>query len=512
MPRTFRLPLPTDAWVRAILPLALIFIATACDRNYQTDLWHHLARGRAIAEEGRLVDADRFTYTVAGRRMQDANWGWQVLFYHVYRLGGLPLVQVVNSLTLTLTLGVLLGLAWRRSGSMLVASGVCVFTFFGLWQLLLIRPQTFSLLLFVVLYAVLEGACRQRWLLALPPLLLALWVNLHGGFPMGLALVGCYALAAFLGERAEWPAFRASALVRRGCPWALCLGASAVATLLNPYGWRVYEYVGLTSSTAPARRIDEWLPAGLNLLAGKVWVASLLAMLVLFAVSRRRPSVRQLCLVVVFLPPACGSVRMVAWWLLVSAPILAAQVRGLGWFAAPTPVRPSPVAGVVCGLLLLGMVLSLPWLESLNPMMRLPGRAHRTESDLQVVADHLAREGRGRLFTRFAWGEYLAWAMAPRATVFMDGRIEIYPDDVWAQYGAVTRGRADWEEVLAGYGVDCLLLDTTGYHRDLLPLVERSPCWRRCLQQGDAVLYVRDAGELTRVLPQPAECPGPRTQ
>jgi hypothetical protein len=491
MPRIF----PTDTWVRALLPLALIFIATACDRNYQTDLWHHLARGRAIVEEGRLVDADRFTYTVAGWPLRDANWGWQVLFYRVHQLGGLPLVQVVNSLALTLMLGVLFGLALRRSGSALAASGACVFTFFGLWQMLIIRPQTFSLLLFVVLYAVLEGARRRRWLLALPPPLLALWVNLHGGFPVGLVLLGCYVLAAFLGDRAEGEAFPTGVL-RRTWPWALCLGVSAAATLINPYGWRVYEYVGLTSSTAPARRIDEWLPPGLNLLTGKVWAVSLLVMLLLFARSGRRPAVRELCLVCCFLPPACGSARMVAWWLLVSAPVLAAQVSGAlpsvcrdAW----TQARPSRTAGVVCGLLVLGMVLSLPWLEPVNPVMRLPGRAHRTENDLQVVADHLTREGRGRLFTRFAWGEYMAWALAPRSTVFMDGRIEIFPDDVWAQYGAVTRGRADWEEVLAGYGVDCLLLDTAGYHRDLLPLVERAPGWRLCLQQGNAVLYVREA-------------------
>ena len=60
-----------------------------------------------------------------------------------------------------------------------------VFVFLGLWQLfLLIRPQTISLLLFVLLYAVLEGAERRPWLLALAPCLLALWVNVHGAFPI----------------------------------------------------------------------------------------------------------------------------------------------------------------------------------------------------------------------------------------------------------------------------------------------------------------------------------------
>src|SRR6267154_177228 len=72
-----------------------------------------------------------------------------------------------------------------------------VFLFIGLWQLFLIRPQTISLLLFVLLYTVLEGAERRPWLLTLAPCLLALWANVHGAFPIGLVLIGCYLLAAF---------------------------------------------------------------------------------------------------------------------------------------------------------------------------------------------------------------------------------------------------------------------------------------------------------------------------
>ncbi len=138
------------------------------------------------------------------------------------------------------------------------------------------------------------------------------------------------------------------------------------------------------------------------------------------------------------------------------------------------------------------MVLSLPWFETFNPVLSQPGRSHRTENDLQAIVDRLSAGGHGgRIFTRFAWGEYVGWSLAPRYTVFMDGRIEIIPDEVWRQYEAVTRGRADWEAILAQYDVDCLLLDASGYHHELLPLVEHSSAWHQMCQQGDAVLFVR---------------------
>jgi hypothetical protein len=487
---------PCDRWTRFLLAPALVFIATAVDRNYQTDLWHHLARGRVIVSEGRLLNADRFTYTVNGRSFQDVNWGWQVLFYWLHSAGGLSLVQAVNSALLAIMMAVLVWLVWRRSGSLAASAACCIFAFFGLWQLLIIRPQTFSLLLFVVLYGILEAAPRRPWLMFLPPLIMAVWVNVHGGFPIGLLLIGCYVFAALIETFWRTNLERQQRVSQPGLwSWMACLAGGVAATLANPYGWRVYEYVSSTSNAASGRRIDEWLPPSLDLLTGKVWVLSLLLLLVLFAMSRRRPKVTEICLICCFLPLACGSVRMVAWWLLICTPILAAQLTAL-WPRLTqldaTEDRPSLGNAVACGIIVLAMVLSLPWLEAFNPVLSRPGRAHRTETDLQAIADQLRSEGHGRrIFTRFAWGEYLGWSLAPRYAVFMDGRIEIIPDEVWMQYGAVTRGRSDWGDILSHYGVDYLLLDTSGYHHDLLPLVEHSPAWREECRHGDAILFVR---------------------
>jgi hypothetical protein len=493
-----RLPLPTDRWTRFLLAPALVFIATCIDRNYQTDLWHHLARGRAIVAEGRLLDTDRFTYTMEGRPFQDVNWLWQVTFYKLHQAGGLSLVQTANSAVLALMIVGLLALAWQRSRSLAVASGVCVVAFFGLWQLLIIRPQTFSFLLFVVLYAVLEEATRRRWLLALAPPVMALWTNCHGGFPVGLVLVGAYVLAqgveAWLAHRETSNPLRTELLER--WPWAACLGVCVAATLLNPYGWRVYEYVVLTSSTASARRIDEWLPPTSGMLIGKVWIASILLTLVFSAMPGRRPRVRELCLLAVFLPSTFGSVRMVAWWLLIVTPILAAQVAAnLPWMkqSSEADEQPSRGAALLCGGILFVVFLSLPWLELANPVLLLPGRGHRQESDLQALADRIASEKpNARVFTRFAWGEYLGWSLDARGKVFMDGRIEIIPDEVWEQYTEITRGRPDWDAILDRYDVDYLILDRSGYHHDLLPLVLESRKWHAVEERGGAVLFSRN--------------------
>jgi hypothetical protein len=484
------IPFPT--WTRALFAPALVFVATAGSRVYQTDFWHHLARGRAIVETGTLVDHDLFTYTVPGAAFQDTNWLPQLLYYRLFCIGGLDLVQLVNSLVLAGTIGFLVWLCRRACGSLLLSGAVGVFTFFGLWQLLIIRPQTFSLFLFVALLTVLELAERRpRWLFV-PPFVLALWVNVHGGFPVGLALVGCYSIAAVI--ESAWQDGRG--MLRDRGVWArsICWLACVAATMLNPYGWRVYQYVGITSSVAASRHIDEWLPPGLDMLVGKMLVASLLALLVLFALPGRRPCLRELCLLACFLPFAIGSARMLAWWLLVAAPVTARLLAAhlpAKILRAENDARPSLASGLIFAILILAVVLSVPGLEQFNPLVGTVRTSHRVESELEAVCCELSENDGGRIFSRFEWSEYLGWALAPRYTVFMDGRIEIFPDEVWREYAALTRGRADWQELLDRYDVDYLLLDTSGYHAELLPQVERSPSWEPVFQAGDAVLFAR---------------------
>jgi hypothetical protein len=483
---------PTNNWVRALFAPALVFIATSVNHNYQTDFWHHLARGQAMWERGELVNNDLFTFTVPGKSFQDANWLSQIVFCILFKMGGLDLVQVVNSLVLSAVMGVLVWTTWRKSGSMLAAGGLGVFAFLGLWQLLIIRPQTFSLLLFIVLYAALEGAVHDRRWLVVPPFILALWSNLHGGFPIGLILVGCYVLAAAWDcwWADGWAGFRQ----QRFLILAACLFACVIATFVNPYGWKVYQYVGLTSSVANSRKIDEWLPPGLDQLVGKVWVLSVLGVLVLLALTAQRPKTRELVLILCFLPLACGSARMVSWWLLISIPI-AGRLLAV-WLPAhqarDAEEKPTLGATLTVATLLLVCVASLPWFADYNPALVMTHRNHRTESDLEQIAARLQNQDSGeRIFCRFEWGEYMGWALTPRHKIFVDGRIEIFPDDVWSDFTAVTRGRADWQAILDHYGVDCLVLDASGFHGDLLPQVQKSQQWIEVFSAGDAVLFQR---------------------
>jgi hypothetical protein len=525
MSATFRLPLPSGNWVRFLFVPVLMFVSTAIDRNYQTDLWHHLARGRAIVAEGRMIDTDRFTYTVADRHFQDDNWLWQVCFYKLHTIGGLELVQTVNSAILFVAMVCLVLHTWCRSGSLKVASAVCVLAFLGVWQLLIIRPQTASFLLFIGLSWLLDEADRRRWLLFFPPVVMALWANLHGGFPTGLLLIGCYALAPVL--TALYTAYHEAKpgsvfhqvppavvpFIRTTWPWLACLAASVAATGVNPYGYHVYEYVRHTSGIASERQIQEWLPPGMHLILSWFWVLSVLLLMIAFARRGRRPTVQDFVLIFCFLPLACGAVRMVAWWMFICVPILAAQTVNLSaaWRDTEADRKPTWVAALIGVVLLAALVIGLPWLENYNPFLRSPDRSgHRDEYDLAEAVDYLKGEKSGaRLYASFEWGEFLCWKQWDDSRVFMDGRIEIYPDAVWDEYWAVRNVRADWQEILDKYGVDFLVLDNRGFHHDLLTALEKAAAkpqtarWREVFGKGSVVIYARIPMLQSQMEPRP---------
>jgi hypothetical protein len=486
MTRAF--PWASARWLRALFPVAMVFIAASASRELQTDLWHHLARGREMLLTHQLVNRDLFTFTVGGEPLRDVNWLWQLAFYGLHQLGGLALLQTVNAALMALCIGLLVRLAWRRSGSLAAAalgSGAAVL---GLWQLILVRPQTVSLVLFVVLVDVLERArANPRWL-ALPPVLVALWANLHGAFPMGVAITGLYLLGDVVERRTlRWPVAVAGA-------------ATIAAMLINPYGPAVFYYVTQTAGRASSRRIEEWLPPSFSGLPGLTLLGLSAVMLFLILRSPRRMTWPERLMLAVLTPLAFSSVRMLAWWLLAVVPVLAAHLAALRPELADAPGDERPAFGpaLMC-LVMAGLaVVTTPWFDRINPVMRVPGRAHRTEQDLEQVARHLrsppAADGASeprRLFARLEWGEYFSFALSPGWKVFMDGRIEIIPADVFTEYETVTAGRPGWSAILQRYRVGCLVLDRSGLNRALIAEVQRDPAWRETLRAGDAVVFER---------------------
>ncbi len=62
-----------------------------------------------------------------------------------------------------------------------------------------------------------------------------------------------------------------------------------------------------------------------------------------------------------------------------------------------------------------------------------------------------------RVFAPMLWGAELAWRLSPQTQVFLDCRLDFYPDHVWSDYLSIGLAGPHWREKLNHWGVDAVV-------------------------------------------------------
>jgi hypothetical protein len=187
-----------------------------------------------------------------------------------------------------------------------------------------------------------------------------------------------------------------------------------------------------------------------------VWVLALNATV---AVMPVRPGPVDLLLAVTLLAMALRSGRQHLILVLATAPLLAAGTRAITASLPECHARPDArLAQLVLALLLLGGAalrvlrfgspLDNPFLEELN------------EARYPVEVGNFVRRYRPpvELFNTYLWAGYELWAL-PDYRVFIDNRMEVYPESIIRDYLAVVRGTPGWEDVLRRWHVRTILTE-----------------------------------------------------
>jgi hypothetical protein len=95
------------------------------------------------------------------------------------------------------------------------------------------------------------------------------------------------------------------------------------------------------------------------------------------------------------------------------------------------------------------------------------------------------------VFTSDQWGDYLIYHLSPKGTkVFFDGRSDFYGGKFCQDYTDVFNVKYNWEQTLARYGVDTILLSPDAA---LAGAIKESSRWRVTYDDGHAIVF-RPAG------------------
>lgn len=429
---------------------ALLFGAMTSSMFADPDMYHEMALFREALQLGHLPLEDRFAYTPTISPSIHHEWGTgAVLYLLATRLGEtgvLALAYTCIGLALGLTLATARrkGASWTLLGSIapvgiiMLASGASVF-----------RAQMFTLAATAgLLYALERDAKGSRAWIGFWLAVYVLWLNLHGGFVVGLVLLAAHAVEQ---------ALRRKPIAHLAIVWLAMLALVPV----NPYGWAYYPYLA-TAITMDRPLITEWWP---------IWRGSPMpiacfgfaALVAVYAILRRGLRASEGVLVLAATAWAAAqhqrhlSLFGVAW--LVYVPSLV-QGTPLGqavetfWTA-----RPKLSKLVWVGAALVSTIIGATNRPAHLPVPSNPG--DHPQLVYPVAAVDFLRESRfrGNLMVPFTVGAYVSWKLHPDVKVSIDGRYEVaYAPGVLERIHDFYEAASDWRETLAMYPTDAVLV------------------------------------------------------
>jgi hypothetical protein len=301
-----------------------------------------------------------------------------------------------------------------------------------------VRPQLFSVLLFTGLVVTLRSADRgsSRHVLHLPPLF-ALWANLHGAWITGLCVLGIWCLLT------RWPTITIRVALLLSC---------ALATLVNPYGYGLWEFLRSTVGTSRPE-IADWMPL-FSLPWPVVAYECILPALGIFAIVRTRRISPAYGAILFVLAAATYRISRVDAFLHTAIVILIAPqiAEALGAPPSRAESKSQPTLAFAPALvvfLIVAMVASKGTIPIAGPWT----------PDAPAI-DAIKASGRGRLLTWFDWGEYAIWHLAPSGIVVsMDGRREtVYSERTVDSHFAFYRAKGSATGYVDAVGADLVWL------------------------------------------------------
>ncbi len=496
-----------------VLALLLIFILAA-RTPLDSDMWWHLRAGQETVQSGRPVLVDQLSTTRLGAAWINHSWLSEVGMYLVYAWGGSLAIGGITALLAVLSMALvyytLEGPAILRAFLLILGSVVAAVV----WAP---RPQLVSLVLMALvgylLYLYKWKRLDRLWLL---PLVFMLWANLHGGFPLGFMLIGCMVAGEFLnfllGNRAD-EALNLKQVLRL-LVWG---GISVAALLVNANGVNIslipFQTVGVK---VLQNFVSEWASPDFHQLFQQPFIWLVLMLLAAVGFSGKRLDGTDLLTVSLFTYLSLVARRNYGPFALAALPVLARHLWPaiqawvgrepvLGWkrrlgLARPEStespegpgqakalpvIRPGVMKAVNLALVALIAFTAIgKWYVTANPILvdAYLNSSYPVKAIDWIRTNHPA----GPMLNEYNWGGYLTWFLRDYP-VFVDGRTDLYGDDVLGQWITAVQAGKGWQAILDQWKIKLVLIEPGRPLAVELPLAG----WKLLYQDDQAVIFGR---------------------
>jgi hypothetical protein len=289
----------------------------------------------------------------------------------------------------------------------------------------------------------------------------------------------------------------ALSVLERNQPWrhraVLCAAgvSGALATLANPYGFRMWTFLWNTVGFARPD-IEEWAPiSAIPLGAAVPWIVSVVAAGFVVAKSRRSRRPKDLILVAVLAAAAFRVNRLDAFLAVAVVVLLAPEFARL-WSVRPSSgPRTVPMTSRYAAMVvtfLVAIVMSMIAGPIVFAQLRCLEPAAVSSPDAGAVDFIEANHLRGNLLNWFDWGEYVIWRFGPDLKVSVDGRREtVYSDALVTAHYRFYRNEPGARDFASQIRADYVWLPRQ------LPIVDalRTQGWRPVFDGPSSIVFAR---------------------
>jgi len=516
-------------WLRVSLVAIVLIYAFLAGLHTVSDFdvgWQ-LASGRYLIEYRQIPRIELFSYTAHGNEWIYPPFSGAI-FYLLHLAGGYGALPWLGALAGAATAAFLCSSGTRATAVLaLIAVPAVAFRTIP-------RAELFTTLFFAAVLAMVwrHHTGKRTWLWLLP-LIFFLWVNLHLGFISGLGLL----CAGVLFELCDMIFVqRRAAALERMKQLALWLAVSIAATLVNPWGWRIYEAVYRQNQVMKVHSafINEWSAVRLNSLAWRQfwdarnpasadwWLLAAAVAAIVAALWKNRLGPAAVLLAGIYF--SLQHIRLQALFAILAVVIgggifhelaqaldsARSGVRGnegadsprnalSGRMTSALATLGLAVLSVLGVIRVVDLVSNRYYLDSEQLTLFGAGESwwYPERAAAFIEREHLPRN----LFHDYGQGGYLAWRLGPEYPDFVDGRYIPFGKELFTEQSNLMSAwpdSAEWREAADRWKINTVIFPVARYAGlGRFPLQEycESAQWKLVYLDDVSVIFVRNRPE-----------------
>jgi len=388
------------------------------------DFGWHFKYGEYIIQNGKFLRENIFSYSMPNYKWANSYWIPQIIMYSLYSATGAIGMGLVLSLVTSVGIVLILKKACLEKWPILIGSPF-LFTILSSY-LITVRPLLFStLFMLLLLYTLLYKPKNIVYL----PLLFLFWANAHADFTLGLFVLGIFNIQKLLTEgiKKENLLIHVSSL--------LCIPI----TLINPYGFFLWETLLKETHPLQFSHIQEWLPLEGKGQAEIYVISSAMIITSLIEMKEKKKNLWLIfCAGFFFIASIRSAYFGRVFILLGTFPSLnfLAQMKeetksifdflgGKNILRIEKSAKIMGIIGLICAG---GLFMEKVWQASSEE--RWATKAGYPYERVQEIK-RLIEKGEapeGNMFNEYSWGGYLIWKL-PEYKTFIDGRMPSWRDE-----------------------------------------------------------------------------------